>query len=233
MGPDSRFGVNCSEEAGYAMTSRLNPYSAWLGIPAENQPADYYQLLGIAQFEDDREVISQALSERIAKISPHKGGQHGRIAQKLASELSKATSCLMNPYRKHLYDQFLRSPDAADQQRRAAWPPPEETTEFELQIAETTEFEANLSPSARPPKIERSIPAIPQPARSAKPINPWLFVGPMVAVVSVAFLLVALGRWYGGDDSTASVPAASTSTNSSRPVADSRPSRHASANAVT
>lgn len=38
----------------------FDPYLKWLGIPPEHQPPNHYTLLGIPQFESDREVIQNA-----------------------------------------------------------------------------------------------------------------------------------------------------------------------------
>ena len=33
------------------MAAEFNPYHVWLGIPPEDQPADYYRLLSLKLFE--------------------------------------------------------------------------------------------------------------------------------------------------------------------------------------
>ena len=43
------------------MSDDFNPYHKWLGIPLKDQPADYYRLLGVTQFESDPDVITGAV----------------------------------------------------------------------------------------------------------------------------------------------------------------------------
>ena len=46
------------------MPEEFDPYYLWLGIPPEEQPPNHYRLLGLRQFEDNREVISYAVDQR-------------------------------------------------------------------------------------------------------------------------------------------------------------------------
>jgi hypothetical protein len=107
------------------MDPEFDAYKTWLGIPPEEQPPDYYGLLGLKRYEEDRQLIAKSSEQRLTHISRFKDGENGRLAQKIASELSKATSCLLNPHRKHLYDQHLRlggGAAAAGQQASAPLP---------------------------------------------------------------------------------------------------------------
>ena len=61
-----------------AMEIDFNPYREWLGIAADEQPPDYYCLLGIPRFESDRALIASASTKRIALLSPHKNGERAR-----------------------------------------------------------------------------------------------------------------------------------------------------------
>jgi len=108
------------------MEPDFDPYRTWLGIPPQDQPPDYYCLLGIERFEEDRATISRASGKRLSHVSRFKNGANGRAAQKLAGELSKATSCLLNPYRKQLYDNFLRTGEPADPESGFTTAPPRE-----------------------------------------------------------------------------------------------------------
>ncbi|MFV1964717.1 MAG: hypothetical protein ACC628_04795, partial [Pirellulaceae bacterium] len=110
---DPAFSARCDdanrlEHAGFVMEPDFDAYKTWLGIPPEEQPPDYYRLLGLTQYEDSRQRIVKASQLRLSHVSRFKNSERGRVAQKLASELSKATSCLLNPNRKQLYDQHLR-----------------------------------------------------------------------------------------------------------------------------
>lgn len=106
-----------------SMPESFDAYYTWLGVPPEEQPADFYRLLGLARFEENREVISNAADQRMAHIRSFQGGPHARDSQKVLNELSKAAGCLLNPRRKAMYDQHLRSSLRAAQQEQALMPP--------------------------------------------------------------------------------------------------------------
>ena len=42
----------------------FDPYHKWLGIPEDQRPPTYYQLLGVAANEGDAEVIQEGLSAK-------------------------------------------------------------------------------------------------------------------------------------------------------------------------
>jgi hypothetical protein len=91
------------------MRSRdFDPYHRWLGIPSEEQPADYYRLLGLSLFESDPEVIRDAAERQIAHVRSYALGQHGQLSQNILNELSKAKACLLNESEKMQYDRALR-----------------------------------------------------------------------------------------------------------------------------
>lgn len=103
------------------MTSdSFNPYRTWLGIPAQEQPADYYRLLGVMKFENDREVIENAADMRMAHVRSLQTGQRGKLSQQILNELSAARICLLNSQRKAEYDERLRA--EADLDSRAKPP---------------------------------------------------------------------------------------------------------------
>ena len=47
------------------MPESFDAYHKWLGIPADQQPADHYRLLGIGAFEADPDVI-EAVARKVA-----------------------------------------------------------------------------------------------------------------------------------------------------------------------
>jgi hypothetical protein len=105
------------------MENAPDPYEEWLGIPRAEQPVDYYRLLGVERFETNRTAIREAADARLAFLKNHKVGPQARLAQKVASQVSKACSCLLNPTRKALYDNHLRSGGADGAGGGALWPP--------------------------------------------------------------------------------------------------------------
>jgi hypothetical protein len=105
------------------MSDTFDPYLQWLGVPSDEQPADYYRLLGLKRFETNREVICHAADLRMARIRSYENGEHDQHAQRLLGEIAKAVGCLLNPSRKAIYDQDLRSAHVATQHERAMLPP--------------------------------------------------------------------------------------------------------------
>ncbi|MCX7420398.1 MAG: hypothetical protein NT013_12805 [Planctomycetia bacterium] len=86
----------------------FNAYHKWLGIPPEEQPPNYYRLLGIALFEKDRDVIIAALDQRQVYLKQKSVGPRGELAEPLLQELQKARLCLLNRLTKAHYDSTLR-----------------------------------------------------------------------------------------------------------------------------
>ena len=72
------------------MSAAFDPYHKWLGIPPEEQPASLYRLLGIRQFEADRDVIDSAADQRMTHLRTFQSGKHATLSQKLLNEISRA-----------------------------------------------------------------------------------------------------------------------------------------------
>ncbi len=101
------------------MPAEFDPYYTWLGIPPEEQPPHYYRLLGIRPLEDDRDVITHAMDQRMAYLRTLQSGKHSGDSQRLLNEISAAAVVLLDPPQKARYDTPLREKLAA-----AAGPPP-------------------------------------------------------------------------------------------------------------
>lgn len=100
------------------MSEAFNPYHAWLGIPPNEQPADYYRLLGIARFESDLQVIDGAADRQMAHLRSFQSGQHGDWAAKLLNEVARARICLLDDKSKAAYDERLRQTGKAEHLHR-------------------------------------------------------------------------------------------------------------------
>src|SRR5688572_11248925 len=96
------------------MQPAFDPYHRWLGIPAEEQPPNYYRLLGLRVFEADRDVIESAADRQMRHVQTFKTGQHSALSQLLLNEIATARLCLLAPAKKAAYDTDLQ----------AALPPP-------------------------------------------------------------------------------------------------------------
>ncbi|MGE0757113.1 MAG: protein kinase [Pirellulaceae bacterium] len=89
------------------VAAQFDPYYRWLAIPPEEQPPDYYRLLGLARFEEDAEIIEYAADRQMDLVRRQQSGKHARFSQQLLNELSRARICLRDPDKKQAYDAGL------------------------------------------------------------------------------------------------------------------------------
>ncbi|MBN67977.1 hypothetical protein [Gimesia chilikensis] len=83
----------------------FDAYHKWLGIPPEQQPPHYYQLLGISTKETDREVIETAAQRQRSIIEENLHGPHRKVANQLLYEIDEAELTLLSPELREVYDQ--------------------------------------------------------------------------------------------------------------------------------
>jgi len=103
----------------------FDPYLNWLGIPAHEQPANFYRLLGIVLFESNPQVIAQAADRQSLLVGANQSGPHDGLCQQLLSEIAMAQLCLLDPQRKAAYDAQLQDQLAHRGERAVmAAPPP-------------------------------------------------------------------------------------------------------------
>ena len=86
----------------------FDPYHKWLGIPETERPISKYRLLGIADFEADRDVISAAAEQRTIYLRTLQAGEHAILVAELLNEVSQARVTLLNEEQKAAYDEQLR-----------------------------------------------------------------------------------------------------------------------------
>jgi outer membrane biosynthesis protein TonB len=91
------------------MAPSFDPYYKWLGIPPEDQPPNYYRLLGIINFESDPDVIQSAADQRMAHLRTYQTGKFADYSQRLLNEVSAARICLLNATKKAAYDEQLQA----------------------------------------------------------------------------------------------------------------------------
>lgn len=87
----------------------FNAYHKWLGIPRHRQPPGLYQLLGLADFESDLDVIEGAVERQVAFVRQYQAGRYGAHATQLLNELANARLTLLKPETKQSYDVHLRA----------------------------------------------------------------------------------------------------------------------------
>ena len=90
------------------MNAEFDPYHKWLGIPASEQPANHYRLLGVALYEQDLDVIDAAANQRMSYLQDMASGPNVEHSQRVLNEVSAARRCLLNPDQKAIYDAALR-----------------------------------------------------------------------------------------------------------------------------
>jgi hypothetical protein len=90
------------------MGQEFDPYYTWLGIPPEDQPPHHYRLLGLEPLESDRDVIINAVNQRMAHVKTKLSGEHAAEARDLLRKVSAARNCLLTRQTKEEYDTALR-----------------------------------------------------------------------------------------------------------------------------
>ena len=85
----------------------FNPYLEWLAPEGGRQPANYYELLGLAPLESDPAVIAHAADCLTARVRSVRPGPHVHQWQQLLDELAQAKGCLLDPSAKAAYDAGL------------------------------------------------------------------------------------------------------------------------------
>ncbi|MDA0281805.1 MAG: hypothetical protein O3B13_09835 [Planctomycetota bacterium] len=91
------------------MSDQFDPYYIWLGIPPKDQPANYYRLLGLQDFEENSDVIDAAANRQTSYLHQMANGPHRKESQQLLNEIAGARRGLLNPELKLEYDNNLRA----------------------------------------------------------------------------------------------------------------------------
>jgi len=106
------------------MDQGFDPYYQWLGIPPGEQPPNHYRLLGLALFEENRTVITNAADRQSMLVRTYQMGQFAEHANGMLREIASAKVCLLDQARKSQYDEDLRcrrrQQKKAKQERAAA-----------------------------------------------------------------------------------------------------------------
>ncbi len=105
----SCLGSAAGDEVSVSTSADFNAYHQWLGIPPEEQPANYYRLLGMRAFENDPQVIANSADRHMAHLRTCQKGQHAALAQQLLNEVARARMTLLSADKKAAYDQQLRA----------------------------------------------------------------------------------------------------------------------------
>jgi hypothetical protein len=93
------------------MSEEFDPYKVWLDIENKTASTTYYKLLGLPEFESDKDRITAAADKAIRKIRSQKPGEHLSEWQKIIDELQEIKALLLDNHKKDAYDEDLRFAD--------------------------------------------------------------------------------------------------------------------------
>jgi hypothetical protein len=148
------------------MSDHFDPYHVWLGIPPEERPdgkPNYYRLLGLRLYEDNSDVISNALDQRRGHLRSVQGGKRAALSQQLLNEVSTAGVCLLDAVKRQRYDDQLRTKLATDEPAPiplSALPSPAPNLQIPAGLPPEPHF-PNPYPVAGPPAIPIRNPPVP------------------------------------------------------------------------
>ena len=153
------------------MTEQFDPYRKWLGIPDQTQHPHHYQLLGLALFEDDPDVIENAANRQMTHVRSFQTGQYASYSQDLLNEIAQAKICLLQPGSKASYDLQLQT------KLKATTPYPDPmapvaTTSIPVAAVASTEVATPVSAAA---STERATPV--RPNNSIKELSSQVTIG--------------------------------------------------------
>ncbi|MCH7725679.1 MAG: PD40 domain-containing protein [Planctomycetes bacterium] len=225
------------------MTAEFDPYYTWLGIPPLEQPPDHYRLLGLQQFEDNDDAISNACDARMAFIRTFQTGKHTAESQELLNEVSEARICLLKPEKKRAYDEQLQKKVNATSLKTAAPLPAPEPAQ--PQVPQIKTALPQVQPVSQIPSFgdsqprQRSKPAAKQTSVLERLRSDWRWqVGAAGSAVALILLVVIVISNLGSsedptpvvqqdpkkDGSKDSVPPVPPSTDDMAPTSDDSPS---------
>ena len=176
------------------MAEEFDPYHKWLSIPPEQQPPNYYRLLGVDDFENDVGVIECLADQRMTFVRSMQTGRYSELSQKLLNELSAARVCLLNDAKRAAYEVELR-----EQQQGNISKLLDEVPAVVQPIVEVEAVDARQAAALQPAPF--------QPAqRRPSSTRPWLLpaallgVPALVLVFVIALALVISGNKDSGGD---------------------------------
>jgi hypothetical protein len=100
---------NYRQKGLFNVAEQFDPYRKWLGIPDQPQHPHHYQLLGLAIFEDDPDVIDNGANRQMTHVRSFQTGQYANHSQDLLNEIAQAKICLLQPNSKASYDLQLQT----------------------------------------------------------------------------------------------------------------------------
>src|SRR5258706_14670438 len=93
------------------MSDEFDPYKAWLDLENKTASTTHYKLLGLPEFESDKDRIAAAADKAIRKVRSHRPGDHGAEWSKILDELQEVKAFLLDDQKKAAYDDDLHFAD--------------------------------------------------------------------------------------------------------------------------
>ena len=162
-----------------------NPYQKLLGLSAELQQPNHYELLELTLFEEDPQAIRDAAADQNSKLLRWQSGKSYQQAERLMSEIGEARDVLLDVESKQEYDLQLRkqlnlpetqTPPQTELEEEIIplKPLEEETTEAakSSNAANTYGLASNDGRSSQPPVASNPTPKPIPPSRPAQPASP-------------------------------------------------------------
>lgn len=163
----------------------FDPYEKWLGIPKDQRPVDYFQLLGLDPAEKNAEAIRAAAQKRFALVSRHKEGSHAQACGRLLKEIQQAHITLVTPGKRKTYEEQLR------RQGNAKTSPAVEVVEEEELSKEETNGSVRR-PEGKAAKRKRGKSSRKSSSRSGMP---WIWIGLAGGVAALILVGGVLAFW--------------------------------------
>lgn len=194
-----------------ALASQAELIFKWLGIPPEDQPPNYYRLLGIPLFTNDADVIEHAADQRMAHLRSLQLGPHQALAQQLMTDVSSARVLLLDLGAKTAYDQQLHAhlhPAPIYQAIPVQQPPP----------APFSEPPVNPAPAPTAPislRVDRG--------RRPSPSSPWFveyFIGGGCLGLAICYWLLTQIIWKDNESVSKAEPRLGSSQPKRPPTTD-------------
>jgi sulfatase modifying factor 1 len=138
--------------------SDFDPYHKWLGIPETERPISKYRLLGIVDFEADRDVISTAAERQTVFLRTLQAGEHEVLVADLLNEVSQARVTLLNADQKTEYDEQLRrqrAPEAVPEPTPPPIPVVQTPAPVVVRGTVTQDFPVSVVQTAKKPRRTR------------------------------------------------------------------------------
>jgi len=142
----------------------------WLAIPLEEQPADYYRLIGVNCFEADMNIVIGAAEQRLRFLSQFDAPEQIAVASEIRELIEAARNHLLSPSAKQSYDNQLRGepqPEAQEDAAPAAFPSVVPVTQIEGR-------DASQPQSLAVPASEATAPLASKAAAASTSAASWL-----------------------------------------------------------